>query len=754
MRLYTVSHDEASALKRGELLGHGGYGEVYRLRDRDQLVVKDLSHGICSACTLREIGVCYGLAPQTCRGDGEQAGARASLACSAGRQCSHILVPESVWVRKCRDTDSDGEQGPARFKESSVAVVMKRYDDNLASEQARGICSSSIMMLRVAMRGLLHALACMHEVGVLHRDVDPSNILVSYAARDSDDDNGGRVSPSARARSESGGSDGGDDSSPEPAAAADGGEHRQAAKRGRFAARQGRRQRRRRVKFAEVVLADTSLAMYDARFVCSTDRKGGCDSCSNRVFIPQKYIDARTHKVAKVTYRAPELLLAAAGSGRRYTYGPEVDVWSAGVVMAEMSTPGLSFAPDWDTQYDVLLHIFRRLGTPSASAAAHLAGYDAATFPDWSARCPVPLETSLGDAVRDCAPAVDLMRRMLCLDPNARISAADALRHPFLCDVGGSVPPCVPLLPGPPTPMKQLAFLLRAGGVTGRSHGLPRSAFEHGGGEVNERMYQVLMDWLVEVECNYRLSQDTFFVGREVLLSFAARCERGELSRLTLQGYGCAAQYVASNVVEEFPPELRDYAHVCAGLYSLEQMRCMVDDVVVAVEGRVVLPSAWHCARLVLAEHGYLLLPAERGREECDADDSDPARGNGERVSVWRVTLFLCTLAAVSGAMVGRPGVELGFACALASAMACAGPDEASLEQAQRFRDSVLRDASSVAMASSDDICAAAAQVLQLAASLDSVDARVTFKAVVVKFKDIGGKENWSRFASKCVCLA
>lgn len=54
------------------------------------------------------------------------------------------------------------------------------------------------------------------------------------------------------------------------------------------------------------------------------------------------------------------------------------------------------------------------------------------TFPKWQARSLATLVSELD------ASGVDLLGRMLALDPNRRISAKEALRHPWFNDLDKS----------------------------------------------------------------------------------------------------------------------------------------------------------------------------------------------------------------------------------------------------------------------------------------------------------------------------
>ncbi|KAI3672379.1 hypothetical protein L6452_38465 [Arctium lappa] len=138
---------------------------------------------------------------------------------------------------------------------------------------------------------------------------------------------------------------------------------------------------------------------------------------------------ALTNRVVTLWYRSPELLL---GTTR---YGPGIDLWSAGCLLAEMFA-GRPIMPG-RTEVEQLHKIFKLCGTPSEDYWKKLKL--STTF-----RPPHSYKPNLQEAFRDYPrSALELLTVLLALDPAYRGSAASALEKeffhtsPWACDLTG-----------------------------------------------------------------------------------------------------------------------------------------------------------------------------------------------------------------------------------------------------------------------------------------------------------------------------
>lgn len=125
-----------------------------------------------------------------------------------------------------------------------------------------------------------------------------------------------------------------------------------------------------------------------------------------------------TRGVITKYYRAPEICFGA------QFYSFSIDIWSAGCILAEMLLCDILFRGDDDIQ--ILSKIFTLLGIPNENNWP-----DAKQLKFYAVFKGGPPYTIQKKFANFSAESRDLLEKMLVLDPNKRITANEALKHPY-----------------------------------------------------------------------------------------------------------------------------------------------------------------------------------------------------------------------------------------------------------------------------------------------------------------------------------
>ncbi|KAK9451937.1 kinase-like domain-containing protein [Limtongia smithiae] len=171
-----------------------------------------------------------------------------------------------------------------------------------------------------------------------------------------------------------------------------------------------------------------SLAYIHSQGICHrdikpqnllTDPKSGvlklCDFGSAKILVQG---EPNVSYICSRYYRAPELIFGATN------YTTKIDVWSAGCVMAELML-GQPLFPG-ESGIDQLVEIIKVLGTPTRDQIKTMnPNYMEHKFPQIR---PHPFAKVFRKGPAD---AIDLISRLLEYNPNQRLSAIEAMCHPF-----------------------------------------------------------------------------------------------------------------------------------------------------------------------------------------------------------------------------------------------------------------------------------------------------------------------------------
>ncbi len=138
-------------------------------------------------------------------------------------------------------------------------------------------------------------------------------------------------------------------------------------------------------------------------------------------------VNTFSNEVVTLWYRAPDVLMGSRN------YNTSIDIWSAGCIMAEMFT-GRPLFPG-SSNDDQLITIFKIMGTPTERTWPGVS-----QLPNYRHNFDLYIPQDLGNVV----PQVDkvglnLLNSLLQMRPESRITARQALQHPWFSEYTSSL---------------------------------------------------------------------------------------------------------------------------------------------------------------------------------------------------------------------------------------------------------------------------------------------------------------------------
>merc|ERR1712098_803259 len=111
------------------------------------------------------------------------------------------------------------------------------------------------------------------------------------------------------------------------------------------------------------------------------------------------------------------------------------------------------------------------------------------------------------------------------------------------------------------------------------------------GQPTNDKMRAVLVDWLVEVQVQFKLLQETLFSTIDIIDRYMA-VEGSSVSRAKLQLVGVAAMFLASKIGEVYAPACSDFVYITDNAYTEDEIKATELRIVKALEFNLSQPVA------------------------------------------------------------------------------------------------------------------------------------------------------------------
>jgi len=116
------------------------------------------------------------------------------------------------------------------------------------------------------------------------------------------------------------------------------------------------------------------------------------------------------------------------------------------------------------------------------------------------------------------------------------------------------------------------------------------------GCSINNKMRAVLVDWLVEVQVQFKLLQETLFSTISIVDRFLA-VEGLTITRSKLQLVGVAAMFLASKVEEVYAPACSDFVYITDNAYTEDAIKQMEMRILQTLKFNLFEPLSLHFLR-------------------------------------------------------------------------------------------------------------------------------------------------------------
>lgn len=271
-----------------------------------------------------------------------------------------------------------------------------------------------------------------------------------------------------------------------------------------------------------IALTDFNICKFD---LCTISRK-----------TPYRYSNNHCTEVYTTTHRPIELLLGS----KQYDYS--ADIWAVGICFLEMCI-GLDesyYSYNDCSDIGIIFKLFYLLGTPTEKDWHGLEELPYfGLWPVWSNK--IDKLIPLGD------DGLDLLKKMLTMNPKKRISLREIIKHPFFRDV---------------------EFVENILDELGKIKIMDKYKIE-GKIKFNKIDRRTILNWMIKVRNTLNLKMETYFSSVLILDMFLVKIN---IKNDLLQLFSCACMRIMSAVHEDYQFNDKTWMDIIDDGYLLNQM--------------------------------------------------------------------------------------------------------------------------------------------------------------------------------------
>merc|ERR1711935_203168 len=119
---------------------------------------------------------------------------------------------------------------------------------------------------------------------------------------------------------------------------------------------------------------------------------------------------------------------------------------------------------------------------------------------------------------------------------------------------------------------------------------VPQHGYLSAHNDINEKMREILVDWLVEVHMKFNLQSAVLYTTVQLIDRFLGM---QAVTRSKLQLVGITAMLISSKMEEIYPPEVKDFVYISDKAYTQEEIIAMEQTMLNTLKFQVAFPTVY-----------------------------------------------------------------------------------------------------------------------------------------------------------------
>jgi len=273
-------------------------------------------------------------------------------------------------------------------------------------------------------------------------------------------------------------------------------------------------------------------------------------------------------RIQTIWYRAPEILLYNLEGEREGIYDHKVDIFSLGLIFAEMYTGSpLVIGEEEEHQAYGLLRIL--LDVPRETIQEPEETIQKLNYLTKGESVADKIQSQLIKVFALSPILADLISRMLDFNPKHRIDYDEIVLHPYFQNIRRQAVPKLPMF------INEMPKIPDMSKVYG------------------ERYRNMVLSWVRDICKRHKKDLEMLCLSFQLIDLYVFRVGVREIGVTKLQLVACSSMYLASNLYDYTPFSLKEMVYWSDNTYTVKQVSEMASNILQVLEGNLLIPTLY-----------------------------------------------------------------------------------------------------------------------------------------------------------------